>query len=151
MTDTTADLRDRIAEALYPTYGQEDRNRSLAIADAVLAVLPPPVDRTAVLREAADAVFALDYDVMVGEEGDENMGSMREAWDVGTIHATQLLRRMADEAQPAFQSEVHAADEDSVACWHTEPDTPCDWNVCRQPGRLAAGDRGTDPAKRTTD
>lgn len=59
----------------------------------------PPVDRAAILREAADAVFALDYDVMVGEEGDENLGSMREAWDLGTIHAEKLLRRLADEAQ----------------------------------------------------
>lgn len=36
----------------------------------------------------------------------------------------------------------------SVRCWHTEPDSPCDWNVCRQPERLAAGDRGVDPAHR---
>lgn len=35
-----------------------------------------------------------------------------------------------------------------VECWHTEPDSPCDWDVCRQPERLAAGDRGTDPAWR---
>lgn len=32
--------------------------------------------------------------------------------------------------------------------WHTEPGSPCDWNVCRQPERLAAGDMGTDPAWR---
>lgn len=37
-------------------------------------------------------------------------------------------------------------DDPPVQCWHTEPDTPCDWNICRQPERLAAGDRGTDPA-----
>lgn len=45
--------------------------------------------------------------------------------------------------------EAPTADEDDdppTACWHTEPDTPCDWNICRQPERLAAGDRGTDPA-----
>ncbi len=36
---------------------------------------------------------------MVGEEGGENLGSMREAWDLGTIHATDLLRRMAAEAR----------------------------------------------------
>jgi hypothetical protein len=64
-----------------------------------LGLVPPSVDRAAVLLEAADAVFALDYDVMVGEVGDENFGSMREAWDVGTIHATELLRRLAAEAQ----------------------------------------------------
>lgn len=39
------------------------------------------------------------------------------------------------------------ADDPPVQCWHTEPDSPCDWDVCRQPERLAAGDRGTDPAR----
>lgn len=34
---------------------------------------------------------------------------------------------------------------DEVQCWHIEPGTPCDWDICRQPERLAAGDRGTDP------
>jgi hypothetical protein len=38
-------------------------------------------------------------------------------------------------------------DDPPVQCWHTEPHTPCDWNVCRQPERLAAGDYGTDPAE----
>lgn len=38
------------------------------------------------------------------------------------------------------------ADDEPVQCWHTEPGTPCDWNVCRQPERLATGDHGTDPA-----
>ncbi|MFD0053007.1 hypothetical protein ACFVHR_04685 [Streptomyces sp. NPDC127168] len=79
-----------------------------------------PVDRAAVLREAADAVFALEYDVMVGEEGDENMGSMREAWDVGTIHASQLLRRMADQADAVLR---RVADE--TAATETE-DGDCD-------------------------
>jgi hypothetical protein len=37
-------------------------------------------------------------------------------------------------------------DNPPVQCWHTEPSSPCDWNICRQPERLAAGDRGTDPA-----
>lgn len=40
-------------------------------------------------------------------------------------------------------------DDPPVQCWHTEPDSPCDWNVCRQPERLAAGDAGTDPARRS--
>lgn len=29
-------------------------------------------------------------------------------------------------------------------CWHIEPGTTCDWDICRQPERLAAGDIG-DP------
>lgn len=37
-------------------------------------------------------------------------------------------------------------DNPPVQCWHYEPDTPCDWDVCRQPERLAAGDHGVDPA-----
>lgn len=37
-------------------------------------------------------------------------------------------------------------DDDEVQCWHIEPDTICDWNICRQPERLARGDYGTDPA-----
>lgn len=41
-------------------------------------------------------------------------------------------------------------DDPAVQCWHTEPDTPCDWNICRQPERLAAGDYGIDPAWAST-
>lgn len=37
-------------------------------------------------------------------------------------------------------------DAQSVQCWHIEPDTTCDFDVCRQPERLAGGDSGTDPA-----
>jgi hypothetical protein len=36
-------------------------------------------------------------------------------------------------------------DDPPVQCWHTEAGTPCDWDVCNQPERLAAGDHGTDP------
>lgn len=117
-----ADLRDRIAEALSRAPSEELRadwtapNGPLKItariddlADAVLAVLPEPADRAAILAEAADAVFALDYDVMVGEEGDENLGSMREAWDLGTIHAEKLLRRLAAEKEAAHLSADRAA------------------------------------------
>jgi hypothetical protein len=35
----TDDLRQRIADAMYDTYGQQNRNRSLAIADTALNVL----------------------------------------------------------------------------------------------------------------
>jgi len=37
-------------------------------------------------------------------------------------------------------------DDPPVQCWHTEPGSPCDWDVCRQPERLIVGDYGTDPA-----
>ncbi|MDT0608811.1 hypothetical protein [Streptomyces lancefieldiae] len=97
-------------------------------------VLETRTDRTAVLREAADAVFALEYDVMVGEEGDENMGSMREAWDVGTIHATQLLRRMADQAEVELRrmADKTAATETQAA------------EVLRVVARWAASSEGRD-------
>lgn len=38
-------------------------------------------------------------------------------------------------------------DDPPVQCWHYEPGSPCDWDVCRQPERLAAGDTDTDPAR----
>jgi hypothetical protein len=101
---------------------------ALSLATGSALVEPSAFDaaidahRAAVLREAADAVFALDYDVMVGEEGDENMGSMREAWDVGTIHATQLLRRMADETQPA-EHQPHRGDR--FEAWLKEQRDAC--------------------------
>ncbi|MBP5870887.1 hypothetical protein QBB33_34910 [Streptomyces scabiei] len=110
-----AALRDRIAEVLWPlTDWDGDQLNAERAADAVLSVLPAPADRAAVLTEAADAVFALDYDVMVGEEGDENLGSMREAWDLGTIHAEKLLRRLAAEAPHA---ETRPRRGDAVEQW----------------------------------
>lgn len=42
-------------------------------------------------------------------------------------------------------------DDQPVQCWHTEADSPCDWNICRQPERLTAGDYGTDPATATAE
>lgn len=38
-------------------------------------------------------------------------------------------------------------DDPPVQCWHTEPGSPCDWDICRQPERLVVGDCGTDPAE----
>ncbi|MGV2914604.1 hypothetical protein [Streptomyces alfalfae] len=77
------DLRDRIVQAL-------DECRSLiptAQADAVLAVLPAPADRAAVLREAAD---------IVGNDDDCGCGGCDSC--VPNTRAAEL-RRMADEAQ----------------------------------------------------
>lgn len=56
MTNRPAELRDRIA-ALFRNPPHETPLRDATpgeIADAVLAVLPVPADRGAVLREAAD-------------------------------------------------------------------------------------------------
>ncbi|MFI6639971.1 hypothetical protein [Streptomyces sp. NPDC050504] len=51
-------LRGRIAEALdrADTFGQLRLDDRYRFADAVLAVLPAPADRAAVLEEAADVV-----------------------------------------------------------------------------------------------
>ena len=51
----------------------------------------------------------------------------------------------ATEATEPVQQADADPDDPPVQCWHTEPGTPCDWDVCNQPERLAAGDYGTDP------
>lgn len=45
-----------------------------------------------------------------------------------------------------FKRYEEGTEDEKVQCWHTEPGTPCDWNKCNQPERLAAGDIGNDPA-----
>ncbi|MGW4270809.1 hypothetical protein ACWEGQ_00225 [Streptomyces seoulensis] len=87
-----AALRQRVADALYRREWPSkqiweqalamDREVFEGMADAVLAVLPEPADRAAVLREAAD-----DF---------EQKHTVTRMW--GHQVAT-LLRRMADEAQ----------------------------------------------------
>ncbi|MGW0495072.1 hypothetical protein ACWD0Z_06415 [Streptomyces sp. NPDC003007] len=101
-----AALRDRIAEALLDHLSRTadirtGRNGELAfmpevteaertrIADAVLAVLPPPVSRADVLHKAADRI---DREDLPQDQVD--------MFDNGARWATKLLRRMADEAQP---------------------------------------------------
>lgn len=77
------DLRDRIADALSNrdlAYFSEQRRYDTA--DAVLAVLPAPADRAAVLREAADVMDA-------------------HCEQYGVLGVGDRLRRMADEAQQA--------------------------------------------------
>jgi hypothetical protein len=97
-----AALRDRIAEALYahdhPSHlvplnetGMEPAYRKSA--DAVLAVLPAPTDRAAVLRGAADRMVTEVQQTMRTTPGDARLP--------GLLAAIEGLRRMADEAQPA--------------------------------------------------
>lgn len=102
-----AALRDRIAaalaDAMKPRYGGPQHNtpgglpltataeevrlhRAQPLADAVLAVLPPPVSRADVLRKAADDLWAMAN--RLTERGQ------------GVLWAADRLRRMADEAQP---------------------------------------------------
>ncbi|MDX3074600.1 hypothetical protein [Streptomyces sp. MI02-7b] len=39
----------------------------------------------------------------------------------------------ADQTDYALTPTPVADDDPPVQCWHTEPRTPCDWNICRQP------------------
>ncbi|MER8219725.1 hypothetical protein ABTZ58_03825 [Streptomyces sp. NPDC094143] len=101
MTDTAAAdraaLRDRIAKAVQPLLMDTlpkpiAAARATEVADAVLAVLPASTDRAAVLREAADAI-AHDRDTT-------NPSAGKGAYRRGMNRAEELVRRMADEAQP---------------------------------------------------
>lgn len=147
--DDQAAVRDRIAEALRFWVHPTDRREA---ADAVLAVLPEPADQAAVLNHAADEVFALDYDAMVGEEGDENLGSMREAWDLGTIHAMELLRSLAAEPVPCAageqQNETPEAEPEFVGtqpCGHDDYHDGHPWHD--RPGVWCPGIGYDEPAE----
>lgn len=112
-TDRAA-LRDRIAETLYrltPVPGipwdqapESDRRRLQRHADAVLAVLPPPTDRGAVLRDAADRLdaAAAQQDSLSSSDYDQEAYAARQLREQAAG-----VRRMADEAQAA---EAHPAE-----------------------------------------
>ena len=93
-----AALRDRIAKALAGAELKPPFPHCLAMADAVLGVLPEPADRPAVLREATDAVFGLSFDEL---RSDTEFVSYEQAWNLGTIDASNLLRRLAGGAGAA--------------------------------------------------
>lgn len=84
---TRAALRDRIAEAIGDFMGAICSSDYEA-ADAVLAVLPPPADRAAVLAEAITRV----------EDPAERAKTTTGA-GLGWEAARDVLRRMADEEQ----------------------------------------------------
>ncbi|MFB6977730.1 hypothetical protein [Streptomyces scopuliridis] len=67
----------------------------------------PDTDRAAILREAADAVWAMDYEQ---DANDYGFDSIRDAWDGGTMDASKYLRRMADEAQQPTAGEQAETD-----------------------------------------
>jgi hypothetical protein len=101
-TDRAA-LRDRIAEALDATYISVDDFDAERAADAVLAVLPAPTDRAAVLREAAERLR-------------ERAGTCTStAFQVAFRAAADGLDCDADEAQPA--AEVRCTCADAGACF----------------------------------
>jgi hypothetical protein len=108
-TNQTA-LREQIAEALVSwTYrGKEPdpgpgiletvRANAYSRADAVLAVLPAPADRAAVLRWAADELGRMDYDT---DSHDYGYDTYRDAWNGGVMDGADLLRRLAAVAPHA--------------------------------------------------
>ncbi|MFF7476637.1 hypothetical protein [Streptomyces sp. NPDC008092] len=116
--DRTA-LRDRIAAAVdegFRLYAElEDTSLGGSITDSVLtavqttvlSVLPAAADRATVLREAADAVAALDRRKL-GIAAD----TIRDAWEEGRDEGADELRRLADEAQQTeTEPPVHLGDK----------------------------------------
>jgi hypothetical protein len=73
--------------------------------------------------------------------------SLWESVDGRAMPVSAVCHSSANDLRAALNPPPEP-DDPPVQCWHTEPDTPCDWDVCRQPERLAAGDRGTDPARK---
>ena len=100
-----AALRERIAEAIWARTPEAEPSPAglvmgnpHGIADAVLAVLPAPADRAAVLWEAAVHVEAMN-------EACDNRKPCESCTTRQDI-ATEL-RRMADPAQPTGQHNTH--------------------------------------------
>ncbi|MFE9736152.1 hypothetical protein ACFYO9_37500 [Streptomyces sp. NPDC005863] len=95
---TATDLRDRIRRAICEADGFEWDDDGLEPdeygehADAVLAVLPVPADRAAVLREAADVLDTLSADATSFDKAEHT-------YKGGA--AAEKLRRMADEGHQA--------------------------------------------------
>ncbi|MBC2903180.1 hypothetical protein [Streptomyces cupreus] len=107
-------LRDRIAEALWPlTDWDGDRLNAERAADSVLAVLPPPADRAAVLREAADDLTDAFGDPMakhIGALGASHLRRRAREIEAGR----EALRRLAAEVpQPEPAAGVRQPDTET--------------------------------------
>lgn len=111
-----AALRDRIAAAVdegFRLYAElEDTNLGDSITDSVLTAVLPPVDRAAILREAADELGRMDYDT---DSNDYGYDTYRDAWNGGVMDGAGLLRRMAAEAQPTGQHQPRR--DDAFEAW----------------------------------
>lgn len=105
------------------------------IADQVLyQVVGYDPEQAALLLELVEDWRPAPTAKLSEAEAEEIKSRWRETYGKpGTAHVVTEIRA---EKQP-------------VRCWHAEPGSPCDWDVCRQPERFAAGDRGTDPARAT--
>lgn len=138
-TDRAA-LRDRIAEALY-AHDHPGWHTPLAESDvepvyreraaAALGVLPPPADRGAVLREAADR-----YEEILARA---NTGQDPRYW-TAVRDVTLGLRRMADEAQQQERTGVDTTEDRCAECGHfrgaheegQDPASPGRCTVCAE-------------------
>jgi hypothetical protein len=133
VADQQADLRDRIAAALlarikWATVSKTQPHDAVTsllaateydLADAVLAVLPPPADRAAVLREAAD----IAEDVAIRLHRAHDVGG-----SLGAYEAMAELRRLAAEApQPeGYEATTgHLITCLAVAGGSPDPDCSC--------------------------
>lgn len=96
MTDQF-DLRDRIANAIGDFMARECTicGSDYEAADAVLAVLPAPTDRAAVLLEAADIAESLRQ----FQPAYEARKSAQISENVGIVRVADRLRRLAREAR----------------------------------------------------
>ena len=114
-----AGLRDRIRRAFCEAEGfawdtdMLEPDEYCEQADAVLAVLPAPADRAAVLREAADHVEA-----MMAEAYERALSEDEIGYGNGLENAMQELRRLAAEAQPATETQCKCPAE-ICRCHHT--------------------------------
>ncbi|WP_406417982.1 hypothetical protein [Streptomyces sp. NBC_01614] len=136
-TEQTA-LRERIAEALASydlCYFSEGRRYETAAA--ILAVLPPPADRAAVLTEAADAIDRLRATLAP---------STAHRYESGLgLAATDLRRLAAETPQPDTQAaRVHIGGnaEDCPGCSGTNPPYPF---ICPGPDDVVAQPEEPDP------
>lgn len=95
------ELRDQIAEALRESCMTEDEAVG-PMTEAVLAVLPQPVDRAAVLREAATIVRSMDSDYALQEAAEHLDGLAVEEDEEREAQAH--LDQLADELAAAIAS-----------------------------------------------
>jgi hypothetical protein len=142
MERRTTTLRERAERA------EEQRDQLAAAVDRVRKQLDET--RTALRRaegdrdaaeERRDLLAATLHDVLSSfvHKGHPGEPCLQSGW----IAEKTVARWRTVLYPPAVKEQDGDA---PVQCWHTEPGTPCDRDVCRQPERLAAGDRGTDPA-----
>jgi hypothetical protein len=130
MTDRPT-LRDRIRRAICEASGFTWLPDELMEpdeygdhADAVMAVLSEPVDRAAVLREAADDLVTAFGDPMVKHIGVLGASHLRRR--AREVEAAQrLVRHLFDEAQQPGQGDAPVYDETLWDQWRRDAKCRC--------------------------